>query len=43
MAAENVDVAIGWQQLFLGPGKGRWLVRQVRASVVEKLQAAWVK
>jgi|ERR1700691_1459901 len=47
MAAENVDVATGHSKMlasswFSGPGKDRG-VRPVRASVVEKLRAAWVR
>jgi hypothetical protein len=29
--------------LVLGPREGPWRVRQVRASLVEKLGAAWVR
>ncbi len=44
MAAENVDVAAGHNKLLavlvLGPREKPWRVRQLRASVVEKLRAA---
>ena len=45
MAAENVDVATGKMLavLVLGPRERRWRVRPVRASVVEKVGAAWVR
>jgi hypothetical protein len=48
MAAENVDVAAAGHSkmlavLVLGPRERPWRVRQVRASVVEKLRAAWVR
>jgi len=46
MAAENVDVTAGHGKmlavLVLGPRERPWRVRQARASVVEKLRAAWV-
>jgi len=47
MAGENVDIAAGHSKmlavLVLGPRETPWRVRQVRASVVEKLQAVWVR
>jgi hypothetical protein len=47
MAAENVDVAAGHSKmlavLVLVARERPWRVRQVRASVVEKLRAAWVR
>jgi hypothetical protein len=47
MAAENVDVTAGHSEMLAvlvrGPRRRPWRVRQVRASVVEKLRAAWVR
>jgi hypothetical protein len=47
LAAENVDVAAGHRKMLavlaLGPREGPWRVRQLRASVVEKLRAAWAR
>ena len=46
MAAENVTVAAGHSKMLavvvLDPRERPWRVRQVRASVAEKLRAAWV-
>ncbi len=46
MVAENVDVAFGQSKmlpvLVLGPGERPWRVRQLRASVVERVRTAWV-
>jgi len=42
MAAENVDLAAG-HSLVLGPRERPWRARPVRASVVEKLPAAWAQ
>ena len=47
MAAENVAVAAGHSKMLavvvLDPRERPWRVRQVRASVVKKLRAAWVR
>src|SRR5450631_2990073 len=44
IAAENVDVAAGHSKmlpvLVLGPGERQWRVRQVRASVFERVRTA---
>jgi hypothetical protein len=47
MAAETVDLAAGDRKMLavlaLGPREGPWRVRQLRASVVEKLRAVWAR
>ena len=47
MAAENINVATGHGKmlavLVLGAGERPWRLRPVRASVVEKVRAAWVR
>ena len=47
MAAENVDGGAAHSKmlavLVLGPRERPWRVRPVRASVVEKVRAAWVR
>ena len=47
VAAENVDVAASHRKilayLFSAHGKISWRIHEVRALVVEKLRAAWVK